>query len=462
MEFRHLNPFTLRFASAPTEEAFGDYYVERYIRVARLGMLLGCIQYALFGLLDSAMVPGSLHMVRAIRLVVCLFVFGVFLFSYAGAFVRRMQIYVTLVPLVAGVGVLAMILAAEHVNSYYDFYAGIMLILFYVHALLRLRFVYAAAVSWALVLGYVFLSVVVVPTPAPFLANNVAFLLSANLSGMVASYALEYYTRHVFWQTRALNEKQQQLESEHARKSRELELTRQLQLSLLPARVPEHPAVDFAVYMKTATEIGGDYYDFDVADDGTLTFAIGDATGHGARAGAMVTATKILFASLRDEPDVLDILRKATSSLKRVGFARLYMAFAVGRLKDDRLELAGAGMPPALIYRAGKACVEEISLRGMPLGSFIDFPYQKVDVHLEPGDTLLLMSDGFAELFDAEGRMLGYDRAASALMEAGRSTPAEVVEHLKAAASDWVGDPVSDASRRREDDVTFLVMQMKA
>ncbi len=66
------------------------------------------------------------------------------------------------------------------------------------------------------------------------------------------------------------------LEVEHDRKAKELEEARQLQLSLLPKKVPNLPGLEIAAYMKTATEVGGDYYDFHVSEDGTLTIAVGD------------------------------------------------------------------------------------------------------------------------------------------------------------------------------------------
>ena len=141
----------------------------------------------------------------------------------------------------------------------------------------------------------------------------------------------------------------QLLEAENARQTQELEGARQLQLSMLPKTMPEHPTVDVAAFMKTATEVGGDYYDFDVADDGTLTIAIGDATGHGAQAGTMVTATKSLFSLLAHEPDLKRVLHKAALALKRMALPRLYMALALAKLRGQTLELAGVGMPPALV-----------------------------------------------------------------------------------------------------------------
>ena len=64
-------------------------------------------------------------------------------------------------------------------------------------------------------------------------------------------------------------------------------------------------------------------------------------------------------------------------------------------------------MPPALIYRSATQQVEEVSLKGLPLGSPVTFPYRKTCVTLSPGDTVMLMSDGFPELFSEAGEMLG-------------------------------------------------------
>ena len=93
---------------------------------------------------------------------------------------------------------------------------------------------------------------------------------------------------------------QKLLEAENARQAKELEEARQLQLSMLPKELPQLTNLEIAVYMKTATEVGGDYYDFKLHEDDTLTVVIGDATGHGMQAGTMVSATKSLFNVLAD------------------------------------------------------------------------------------------------------------------------------------------------------------------
>ena len=99
-------------------------------------------------------------------------------------------------------------------------------------------------------------------------------------------------------------------EEENARKSNELEEARRLQLSLLPEKLPELPNLEIAVYMNTATEVGGDYYDFNISADGTLNIALGDATGHGMQAGTVVTLMKGLFSADSGRMDIGDFLTK--------------------------------------------------------------------------------------------------------------------------------------------------------
>ena len=112
-------------------------------------------------------------------------------------------------------------------------------------------------------------------------------------------------------------------------------------------------------------------------------------------------------------------------------------------------------MPPALVYRAATRQVEQIPLKGMPLGGPGTFPYKKTSVLLSPGDTVMLMSDGFPELFNEADEMLGYERAVEVFEEVAHKSPEEIIELFKAAVSIWMND------RAQNDDVTFVVMKVK-
>ncbi len=122
-------------------------------------------------------------------------------------------------------------------------------------------------------------------------------------------------------------------QAENERKSMELEEARQLQLSMLPSDVPIIPNLDIAVYMHTATEVGGDYYDFFIDKDGTLTVVIGDATGHGMKAGTVVTATKSLFSSYAKNPDIIKTFHEMTRCLKELKLKTLSMCLAMIKIK---------------------------------------------------------------------------------------------------------------------------------
>ncbi len=247
----------------------------------------------------------------------------------------------------------------------------------------------------------------------------------------------------------------QKAEAENERKSKELEEARQLQLSMLPKELPVIPNLDIAVYMKTATEVGGDYYDFHVGLDGTLTVVIGDATGHGLKAGTMVTTAKSLFSSLAHDDDIIKTFHEFTRVIKNMRMHLMSMCLSIIKINDDRLKISAAGMPPALLYRKNDVLVEEIVLKGMPLGAVSDFPYQLKETKLNPGDTVLLLSDGLPELFNKDKEMFSYERVVQVFSKHAHKSPEEIIEGLKTAGSEWIGYSEPD------DDVTFVVIKVK-
>ncbi|MEJ7700684.1 MAG: SpoIIE family protein phosphatase [Pyrinomonadaceae bacterium] len=246
------------------------------------------------------------------------------------------------------------------------------------------------------------------------------------------------------------------IEAENERRAKELDEARQLQLSMLPKKLPEIPNLEIAAYMKPATEVGGDYYDFHVGDDGTLTVAVGDATGHGLKAGTMVTAAKALFKNYARETDIPDIFKKSSRVIKEMNLRGLFMAMTMLKVKGNHLVVCVAGMPPMLIFRAQSGQVEEIAIRAMPWGSPFNALYQQKELTLSTGDTILLMSDGFPEMFNEAGDMLGYDKAQKMLEESEQSSPWEIINRLVEAGEIWA------RARPPDDDVTFVVLKFKA
>ncbi len=246
----------------------------------------------------------------------------------------------------------------------------------------------------------------------------------------------------------------QELEAENEARAKELEEARLLQLSMLPRKLPSLPNLDIAAFMKTATEVGGDYYDFHLNNEGGLTIAVGDATGHGLKAGTIVTATKSLFNNLAGLPDITDVFRQSSLALKQMNLRSLYMAMTMVKLNEREMQISLAGMPPVLIYRAETKRIEEIALRGMPLGSVTNYPYKLATETLHEGDVVMIMSDGFPERFDETGAMIGFEKAAEILIEVADGSAQQIINQFIKYGDEWGG------ARPQDDDITFVVFKV--
>lgn len=251
------------------------------------------------------------------------------------------------------------------------------------------------------------------------------------------------------------NENKKFLQLENERKTKELEEARQLQLSMLPKQLPQLPHIDIAVYMKTATEVGGDYYDFHVHLDGTLTVILGDATGHGMMSGMMVSIMKSLFMSDRTNKQLKPFFENANEAIKDMQLGRLMMALTCVQIINNKIITSNAGMPPLYIYRRNTQSIDEVAMNNMPLGAMKEIEYDAKEIEIFRGDSLLLMSDGFAELKNTGNEFYGYKRARNSFEEAATREPEEIVNHLKEEAHRWTNGTEPD------DDITFVVIKVK-
>jgi serine phosphatase RsbU (regulator of sigma subunit)/streptogramin lyase len=243
--------------------------------------------------------------------------------------------------------------------------------------------------------------------------------------------------------------------AEHERKTKELEEARQLQLSMLPESLPEHPDYEIAVCMQTATEVGGDYFDFGLSDDGSLAVAIGDATGHGTSAGIMVAVMKGLFSTLGGDPDLTHFLSQCSRILRTMNLQNMLMAMSLLHLQQGRVRASAAAMPPIFLFRSATGRVETISVGGIFLGTAIDLPYEEASFTLSPGDAILLMTDGLADLHNAQDDILDYPRVLDCFEKTAAHPPKVIIERLLAEADAWrQGYP-------QNDDITLVVIRMR-
>src|SRR5918997_1354859 len=242
---------------------------------------------------------------------------------------------------------------------------------------------------------------------------------------------------------------------ERERVEQELRVARSIQQASLPREVPQLEGWQITPYYQPAREVGGDFYEYFDLDDGRVGFAVGDATGKGAPAAFVMSATCALLggvatASGSSPGEVLARVNEAM--LTRIPPSMFVTCFyAILEPESGRLSYANAGHDlPYLRRRGGDA--EELRARGMPLGLMPGMGYEEKEIELDTGEGVLFYSDGLVEAHDPEGEMFGFPRLRALVAEQGeeRSLGDFLLEELYS----FVGE-----GREQEDDITLLTLQ---
>ncbi|MBO1321225.1 two-component regulator propeller domain-containing protein [Acanthopleuribacter pedis] len=267
------------------------------------------------------------------------------------------------------------------------------------------------------------------------------------------------------WQKQRLEGKQQEalLELDLKRKTEELDYARKIQLSMLPGGNLDTPRLTAVGAMRTATEVGGDYYDFQRLPDNRHCIAVGDATGHGFAAGLVVGMTKLgatVWAQTPQTHNLKEAMLELNIGLKR-SLTEKTMGMSLGLILLDeesgRTEAAFAGMPFPYHFCAKSGTLKPLVMKGPPLGFLEKIPVQTLDLALEPGDYLISYSDGFPERFDRHNSLWGQDRLEETLDRiCKRGGHPESVASQFFAACDAFAD-----GRTHDDDMTVVIVQMK-
>ena len=245
------------------------------------------------------------------------------------------------------------------------------------------------------------------------------------------------------------------IEIENERKTKELEEARMLQLSMLPKELPKISHLEIAAFMRTATEVGGDYYDFIVQENGTLNVAFGDATGHGLQAGTMVTLMKGFFTSDAAKLGMQEFMNHCSNMIKEIKLGRILMSFSFLRISDHKLSITSAGMPPAYYFSKNKNEVEEILIQGVPLGAMRKFSYNMVEKELQSGDIILLLTDGLPEQMNEQNEMFDYPRVKEQFHKIVSGNPDDIINNLVKSGDEWMNGAI------QADDISFVVIKVK-
>jgi signal transduction histidine kinase len=203
------------------EKEFMIDYTKKTIQISRLALILGILLYGLFGILDIWIVPEHRGIIWAIRyLVVCPAFIIIFLITFFKKLQKYLQTVFSFSAILAGYGIILMIAVSDDNElGYRLYYAGLILVLFWVHSIIRLRFIYATVVSWILIIGYEYVAIFIQGLSLestkglyfPIFINNNFFFICANIIGMMASYSQELFYKKDFIQRREIEKHFQEL-----------------------------------------------------------------------------------------------------------------------------------------------------------------------------------------------------------------------------------------------------------
>ncbi|HEX3436529.1 MAG TPA: SpoIIE family protein phosphatase [Pseudacidobacterium sp.] len=246
--------------------------------------------------------------------------------------------------------------------------------------------------------------------------------------------------------------------AQRERANREMEIAREVQERLFPQEMPHLPGATVAGFCRPAQGVGGDYYDVIDLEDGRVGLAIGDVSGKGISAALLMAS---LRASLRgitlDGPrDFAKLMHKVNRLVYEASASNRYATFFFASYDPATrvLECVNAGHNPPVVLR-GKETIR-LEADGPVVGLLPSAPYTEQKVQLQPGDVLVLYTDGISEAMNNADEEWGEERMITAAQSAEGKSASAILEMIFAAADGFtVGAP-------QHDDMTLLVLKLDA
>jgi serine phosphatase RsbU (regulator of sigma subunit)/HAMP domain-containing protein len=272
---------------------------------------------------------------------------------------------------------------------------------------------------------------------------------------------------HLFEQIRQANTEIQmlneRLKKENLRMSAELDVTRQLQRMLLPRaeELEQIKEVDIAGFMQPANEVGGDYYDV-LKHNGTLKIGLGDVTGHGLESGVVMlmlqTAVRTLLTSEEKDPvRFLDILNRTLhDNIQRMNVPKS-LTLVLLDYQKGKLRLSGQHEQVIVIRRDGQLELKDTFELGFPLALERDITplINEMVIELQPGDGIVLYSDGITEAESETREFYGLERLCSVASKHWAEPAESIKEYIIADVQQFIGQHVV------YDDLTLIVAKQR-
>jgi serine phosphatase RsbU (regulator of sigma subunit) len=238
----------------------------------------------------------------------------------------------------------------------------------------------------------------------------------------------------------------------------ELELARELQASLIPRLLPQPPGFALGAHNEIANMVGGDIYDFVPLPDGRLALLFGDASGHGMAAGLVMAVAHAAFRTqLEIDASPAAMFATLNRILCRTGSPRAFFGCVYLLLSPDgALTGSVAGHPSALVFGVKGFVRQRLGAGAYPLGIKASLTWPVESARLEPGETLVLHSDGLSEARDPRGDEFGDARIEAAVRERLGVPPQPLADALAALVREFRRDDTP------EDDVSIAVLRRDA
>lgn len=266
--------------------------------------------------------------------------------------------------------------------------------------------------------------------PKHVLADYLPYSVFIIVTGAVAAVVSREVRSHLL-----ASLKQAQTEAELKELTHNLEVARDIQQSLLPRDPIAIDGFEMAGWNRPAELTGGDYYDWIQRADGSVIVTIGDVSGHGIGPALLMAVCRAYArASVLGGDPLRTAIRQLNDFLAGDFASGRFVTFAIVRLRpdSDEVELLSAGHGPTLlIRRAGEPGWETFGGDGLPLGIVAEQDFDEPRrVRLGPGDSLVLITDGFGETLNADGEMFGAERLARSIRDYGPESTEAILQRL--------------------------------
>jgi phosphoserine phosphatase RsbU/P len=243
---------------------------------------------------------------------------------------------------------------------------------------------------------------------------------------------------------------------ENASIVKEMEIAKQIQLSLLPLAPPPVPGVECAGRCVPATHIGGDYYDIFLHGE-HLDMVIADVSGHSVGAALMMVETRSVLQAQLGQSQCPSEMMRTLNGLLHDDLSRAELFITMSYLSYDpvsrRLRYSNAGHPPSLLYRPSSSHFAELDAEGLILGVQKEIGFEESTLLIEPGDLLLLYTDGIIEAEDQNGEFFGSDRLKELVAAHQPKAPAGIISAVLDAVHTFTG------SATFQDDISMLLLK---